>query len=734
MAQDVDMLGRRPGFFDFLKSELAPFPGRLNVTMRSMLTSVIVIVISMTLQVPELALSLLVVFYVTQSNIVMTRLVGLLFIVGSTLAIGTSIVLLKLTFDYPLIRILVASVLFFGSVYLMRVLKIGIVFFIVAIVVIYVQSFVDRTDQAEILIRAVLWVWVAVNYPIVLALLINTWLLPAEPARQLRAELIRQLDATDTRLADLIDPRTPTEAVTIEHALRGAVTLQKLLKFATMRGDVRPEGRARALVMIATVSRIYRAASRLPESVALASAQMAIVRYVRAECLALRHAIEQATPYRTAPVEQPSGGDSTGAHAEAHVGAHDSAQADAQSHGSANRMIEVNAATQADGQLEAVAEIARALHAVGEAPRTEAAPAPAPAPAKEPFIAPDAWQNPAYARFSLKTLLAVLICYVFYNAADWQGAHTIMLTCLIVALPSLGASTQRAMLRITGAAIGSVVGLLLVVFVIPHLDDIAGLLLAVAPVIAGAAWIAAGSERISYAGVQILFTPSLALFEHFGPSFDLTEIRDRMVAIALGVAVATFIQMSFWREGESDALRHKFASLLRALGTLIDSTATAPGTHNATAYAQQQLSLTAQLADCEALLVRIVLEPNWHEGESEQLTVRAQTLLVQCRGIALASNAAFNDLETRVRTLDADEAAARIATYAAMASAVRDYARDLEVNPPIARSPRMTDASLAPRASALTSTANLMAHVAALPDWTVDHASTEVRDEAHALD
>ncbi|HGO4448757.1 TPA: FUSC family protein, partial [Klebsiella pneumoniae] len=45
---------------------------------------------------------------------------------------------------------------------------------------------------------------------------------------------------------------------------------------------------------------------------------------------------------------------------------------------------------------------------------------------KAPLLAPDAWRNPAYLHFALKTLLATLICYVFYTAADWQGLHTIM--------------------------------------------------------------------------------------------------------------------------------------------------------------------------------------------------------------------------------------------------------------------------------------------------------------------
>jgi multidrug resistance protein MdtO len=116
----------------FLARELAPFPGRVNVMLRCMLTSAIAIVASMALQVPEVALSLIVVFYVTQSNVVVTRLVGMLFIVGSTLAIGVSILLLMFTFDAPLLRIVVASALFFCSVYLLCVMKIGPVFFIVS--------------------------------------------------------------------------------------------------------------------------------------------------------------------------------------------------------------------------------------------------------------------------------------------------------------------------------------------------------------------------------------------------------------------------------------------------------------------------------------------------------------------------------------------------------------------------------------------------------------------------
>ncbi|KWK85585.1 hypothetical protein WM16_29760 [Burkholderia ubonensis] len=80
----------------------------MNVTLRCVLTSELVIVTSMALRVPLLALSLIVVFFVTQVNVVVTRMIGTLFIIGSTVA--------------------VASALFFFRVYLMmRVARIGVV-------------------------------------------------------------------------------------------------------------------------------------------------------------------------------------------------------------------------------------------------------------------------------------------------------------------------------------------------------------------------------------------------------------------------------------------------------------------------------------------------------------------------------------------------------------------------------------------------------------------------------
>src|ERR1700761_9113013 len=235
----MDVTDYLPGgllrFARFLGDEVRSYPGRANVMLRCVLASAIVITASMALQLPFLALSLVVVFFVTQSNVVMTRLVGVMFMLGSTLAVGSAILVLKFTYDYPLLRILLSAALFFFSAYMMRVAKIGAAFFLVGIVVIYVQSFVDMTDQAEALVRIALWVWVAVNYAIAVTLVINTLCLPAEPVQQLEHAMLGQLAAVDARLAG-VERREPRAGGPDSRSVQASMlTLQKLLRFSTMR-------------------------------------------------------------------------------------------------------------------------------------------------------------------------------------------------------------------------------------------------------------------------------------------------------------------------------------------------------------------------------------------------------------------------------------------------------------------------------------------------------------------
>src|SRR5277367_5879313 len=85
------------GWVQWLRRELAPVPGRREMTIRIVVGVVLVTIISMTLQVPETALSAYMVFFVTKENRVLTTLTGVLLIAGATVAIAASLVLVHWT-------------------------------------------------------------------------------------------------------------------------------------------------------------------------------------------------------------------------------------------------------------------------------------------------------------------------------------------------------------------------------------------------------------------------------------------------------------------------------------------------------------------------------------------------------------------------------------------------------------------------------------------------------------
>jgi multidrug resistance protein MdtO len=635
----------------------------------------------------------------------LTRVIALNLVLGSTCAVAAAIGLYVLTFDYPLLRIAVASAIFFCSVYLMRaVTKFGLVFFIVAIIVIYAQSFVDLTDNAEQLVRSCLWVWSAVNYPVVVALIINTVLLPAEPERQLRAAMHRQLAAVQARLTALLEPSaepvaTPA-ALDASDLQQGALSLQKLLRFSTMRTRYSEHAAAAMLASVTAVSRLYEAAAGLPATAQPSGdAGLAAIRSVRGEVAALDAAITH-----DAPLPRVS-----------------AAQRDAEA-----------------PTIPAVASMRRAIEALADATRSKAAQAATPPSPPAPLLSPDAFSNPRYARFALRTLMSVLICYVFYNAVNWPGIHTIMLTCLVVALPSLGASSRHGLLRVSGALVASALALFMVAFVIPQLESVTGLLLMSLPVIALGAWVSAGSERISYAGLQLMFTFSLALLEQFAPPSDLTEIRDRLVGILLGVGVATFIQMSVWPEGEADALRTQLAKVLRTIAAVARGHAQAAGSGAPASTAW------AMLADCEAMLARVTLEPDWREGETARITLLAQTVLAQSRSILLASDAFHDRTMFEAGRTDAsgtDVMQACGALQRELGESLEQYAQQLSSEPPLATPPAPLDSTrLATSerggegsAALQESATRLNTALTGLPQWwTVELTSTPSNDSARA--
>lgn len=63
----------------FLRRELRDAPGRASYTLRLTLSCAVLITLFMTLQIPFPAVALIVVFYVSQPNVLMIKLVSVVF-------------------------------------------------------------------------------------------------------------------------------------------------------------------------------------------------------------------------------------------------------------------------------------------------------------------------------------------------------------------------------------------------------------------------------------------------------------------------------------------------------------------------------------------------------------------------------------------------------------------------------------------------------------------------------
>ena len=373
-------LPARPGSLDWLWRELAPSHDRKVRTLILISGAVLCVIISMALQVPELAVSAYMIFFISKETKTVTTIVGVLGLVGLTMGVAVSLLLYQLTYGHPELRIPSMAIVLFLGMYLSRALVLGPLAFLLGFVIAVTQSIGDLLPSPELLVRAILWLWVAIAYAVVLTVVLNRLFLP-QPAGP---------------------PRHP--------------------------------------------------------------------------------------------------------------------------------------------------------------------------PKPKSLFVPDAFTNPAHVRFALKVTLAAMFCYVFYSAVDWFGIHTAFITCVFISLESTGHTLHKGVLRAGGCLIGGLLALLSIIFLIPHMETIASLAVLVACVSVIAGWVATGTERIAYAGLQIAFAFFYGLFpgfQGFAPSTDLHEVRDRVAGILLGLMVTALVFHFIWPERAMDRLRDILRQVLRQLAGLL---------------------------------------------------------------------------------------------------------------------------------------------------------------------
>jgi uncharacterized membrane protein YccC len=353
---DTDWIG-------WLRRELAPTSGRKIRTAIIVAGAVLCVIISMALQVPELSVSAYMVFFVSKETKFLTKLTGLLGLIGATIGIGTTLLLYKFTYGHPELRIPGMAIALFLGMYVSRIFVLGPLGFLIGFVVAVSQSVGEEIPSPELLVRGLLWLWVAIVYGAAVTVVLNLLFLPdgAGPAAH---------------------PPKP-------------------------KGS-EPDGRG--------------------------------------------------------------------------------------------------------------------------------------------LFVPDAFTNPAHVHFALKVTFAAMFCYIFYSAIDWSGIHTALITCTFIALESTEATLYKGTLRIVGCVIGGALALFSIVFLMPHMETIASLVVLVACAAAIAGWVATGSERISYAGLQLAFAFFYSVFQGYAPDTDLDNVRNRVVGILFGLIVTGLVFQYIWPE------------------------------------------------------------------------------------------------------------------------------------------------------------------------------------------
>lgn len=185
------------------------------------------------------------------------------------------------------------------------------------------------------------------------------------------------------------------------------------------------------------------------------------------------------------------------------------------------------------------------------------------------FVA-DAFNNPEYLRFTIAGTLAAMLCYILYVGLDWPGISTSVTTCVLTALTSVGTSRQKQVLRVAGAMAGGFIfGLGSQIFILPYIDSITGFTVLFAVVTAIAAYINTSSSRLSYAGTQIALAFYLINLSEFSIQLSLKVARDRAIGVLLGISMMWLIFERFYPRPAAEEMVRTFIRTLRLMAAFV---------------------------------------------------------------------------------------------------------------------------------------------------------------------
>jgi multidrug resistance protein MdtO len=513
---------------------MAPQPGRLEFAIRLAVICALTVLVVEIYQTPDPALTVYIVFFLNRSDRTVSLIMNLVLVALITVIIGFILLVATVVIDDPMWRVISMTVISIVILFVASGSKLRPLGGTIALIVGYALDLLGTIPLAvgELATRSLLYAWLFVGIPAGISMIVNFLLAP--PPRRLAAQAIAQ--RLELSAAMLGAPDETTRHRFRECLREGMPETQKLLGLADREKTSKPNDIAALRQAVGSTTLLMSAidvTDRRPEAELPNPLRDYLARTLREMSDILRTG---GYPIRIGwePPEM-------------------------------ERAL-------APLEAEVLADLKEAITRFAEAPISENHVV---APKKEGggFFVADAFTNPDYIQYALKTTAAAMFCYFLYSLLDWPGIHTCFITCYIVSLGTTAETVEKLTLRILGCLVGAAAGYGAIIFLIPYLTSITALLVVVFAGALAAGYVAAGSPRISYAGFQIAFAFFLCVIQGPSPAFDLTIARDRIIGILLGNVVVYLLFTNLWPISVGKRIDPAIAALLRRLGALMTADA-----------------------------------------------------------------------------------------------------------------------------------------------------------------
>ncbi|HZE36398.1 MAG TPA: FUSC family protein, partial [Candidatus Eisenbacteria bacterium] len=525
--------------------ELTPTPGRLGATLRLTLACTAATVPIMIHHIPHGLVVMIVMYLITKEDTTATLLGSVLGVIGVTLGFALALLAWQVALETAW---RLAFVFLFATMglYIRRIVVLGAIGSAIGVPAAMAMVLPDilPVPNVEAMTEFVLWLWWCIVLGLAVNLGVQLLLSPGDPLVLLRRALAERLRAAEEATQQLLGRRSTGESPSAQPSLTsltiaGTSDMLTLLQMASLRHAWARQHRPELGALISLVDQLVTAAAALEASRPVVSGEdlRARLERVAGQCARVARALaDTSLQWPTKPTE-----------------------------------IELPPVSHAPA-IPALAAMERALREIAVAmPRRDklgllqGASKP---PRKPSLLVPDAFSNPEYAQFALRGGLACLICDVTLVGFNYPGIYTSVITCFVVALSTVGASAQKGILRFAGAAVGGLLGLFALMYILPHVESLGGFWAVFAAGTAVAAWVNFGSPRVSYGGYQIGLAFYKLVLQSWGPVTELTVARDRLVGIAFGLLVFGVLERVLWPVQAGERRQQRFADVLRSLAAL----------------------------------------------------------------------------------------------------------------------------------------------------------------------